>query len=187
MSSDDSVAGKRVAPELVASMLPPAMLQQDEIVLLLVKPSLWFIVLTSVRFILVTLLLTYLAGKLVQAGATSYVNWQTVVSLGAMVCTGRLIWALLVWTSHIYLLTNQRVVTIKGVVNVTIFQTNLRRIQRTELYRPLVERILSLGTIGFATAATTSFDSSWVMISRPMQTHEQIVAAISKVQGNGGV
>lgn len=107
---------------------------------------------------------------------------QTVATAAALAAVGRLVWGLLVWTSHIYLLTNQRIVTIKGVINVSIFQANLRKIQRTNLYQPLIERIFGLGTLTFATAATTTYDSSWVMIPRPIQTHEQVVAAINKVQ-----
>jgi uncharacterized membrane protein YdbT with pleckstrin-like domain len=99
-----------------------------------------------------------------------------------LICMGRLVWALLVWTSHIYMLTNQRVVTIKGVINVRMFQAHLRKIQRTTLFQPLLLRLFSTGTIGFATAATIDFDSTWVMIARPLHTHESIVAAINKAQ-----
>ncbi len=80
------------------------------------------------------------------------------------------------------MLTNKRVVTIKGVINVNMFQANLRKIQRTQLYQPWQLRLFGTGTIGFATAATNDFDSTWVMIARPLATHEQIVAAINKAQ-----
>lgn len=180
--TEDSMASKPVSSELVSSLLPPAMLQQDEIVLLLVKPSLWFIFLTSLRFMLVVTFLCVLIIRGFALNAASYLTPQTLATTAALVSLGRLIWALLVWTSHIYLLTNQRLVTIKGVLNVSIYQANLRKIQRTILYRPLMERLLGLGTIGFATAATNTFDSSWVMIPHSLQTHESIVAAINKVQ-----
>ena len=65
---------------------------------------------------------------------------------------------MLVWTSHTYMLTNQRVVTIKGVLNTTMYQAHLKKIQRTVLYRPFYLRLLGIGTVGFATAATTHFD-----------------------------
>jgi len=63
-----------------------------------------------------------------------------------------------------------------------MYQANLRKLQRTILWRPWYLRIFGIGTIGFATAATTSFDSTWVMLSRPLAVHETIVAAVNKAQ-----
>jgi membrane protein YdbS with pleckstrin-like domain len=163
-------------------VVPEQILHGDEVVLLLTKPSLWFIVFTSFRFILTTFLLGILAVRVAQFTSWVAVSSQTIALITVIVCLGRLVWALLVWTSHVYMLTNQRIVTIKGVVNVTMFQANLRKIQRTTLYQPWVLRVFSTGTIGFATAATTEFDSTWVMIARPLQTHETVVSAINRAQ-----
>jgi hypothetical protein len=166
----------------IEAMLPPAMLHEDEIVLILAKPSLWFIPMTSIRFMLIV---TGVAAILVRTSLLMdalRMTPQNMAIIAMLVCLGRLVWALLVWTSHVYLLTNQRIVTIKGVVNVVVFQSNLRKIQRTTLYKPLVLRFFGLGNIGIATAATTTFDSVWEMLPRPVTTHEQLVAAINRVQ-----
>jgi uncharacterized membrane protein YdbT with pleckstrin-like domain len=106
---------------------------------------------------------------------------STITALMVATCAGRLVWALLVWASHVYILTNLRVLTVKGVINKHMFQAPLRKIQNTELYRPLIQRIFGTGTIGFSTAAASGMiESTWVMIARPIPTHEQIVAAINK-------
>jgi uncharacterized membrane protein YdbT with pleckstrin-like domain len=106
---------------------------------------------------------------------------STIATLMAAICAGRLVWAMLVWASHVYILTNLRVLTVKGVINKHMFQAPLRKIQNTELYRPLIQRIFGTGTIGLSTAAASGgVESTWVMIARSVQTHEQIVAAINK-------
>ena len=174
--------GSGLAPELVAPVVPAHILHEDEIVLILTKPSLFFIVFTSLRFVAVTALAGVLAARL--SADLSYSAYAVAFATTAL-CVGRLIWALLVWTSHIYMLTNQRIVTIKGVINVHMFQAHLRKIQRAELYAPFHLRLFGMGTIGFATAATTTLDSTWVMIARPLETQEQIAAAIHKAQGSG--
>lgn len=171
-----------LSPEYVASMVPQELLHGDEVVLILTKPSLWFIVLTSFRFIVTTILLGVLAVRILSMPSYNYLSPPVVASITMAVCIGRLVWALLVWTSHVYLLTNRRIVTIKGVINVNMVQANLRKVQRTALYRPWLFRIFGIGTVGIATAATETFDATWLMIGRPLQTHEQIVAAINKVQ-----
>jgi len=172
--------GPAVARETIDAMLPPAILHGDEVVLILAKPSLWFIPMTSGRFMLIVAAVSALVVR--TRIAESALSPQNLAILATLVCLGRLVWALLVWTSHVYLLTNQRIVTIKGVVNVAIFQCNLRNIQRTTLYKPFVLRLFGLGSIGLATAATTECDTLWEMLPRPVATHEQIVAAIHRVQ-----
>jgi len=185
MSED--AGGTPLSPNIVAGVMPREMLHDDEVVLILTKPSLWFVVITGFRFVLTVLLLGILAVKLVGVGGASSLNISSsaIATATALIALGRLIWALLVWSSHIYMLTNQRVVTIKGVINTTMYQANLRKLQRTILWRPWYLRIFGIGTIGFATAATNHSDSTWVMLSRPLATHEAIVAAVNKAQGNG--
>jgi uncharacterized membrane protein YdbT with pleckstrin-like domain len=168
-----------VSRDLVAAVVPEQMLHDDEVVLILTKPSLWFILITSFRFILTFVLLGILA---VQFTSVTGFSPQTIALITVIICMGRLVWALAVWTSHTYMLTNQRVVTIKGVINISVFQAHLRKIQRTTLYQPLIFRLFNIATIGLATAATTDFDSTWVMIARPLETQESIVAAVNKAQ-----
>jgi membrane protein YdbS with pleckstrin-like domain len=176
MSED---ASGPLAPELAARVLPQEMLHDDEVVLILTKPSLWFVLLTSFRFILATVLLGVLA---VRFQSQVNLSAQTIGAVTALVCVGRLFWAMLVWSSHTYMLTNQRIVTIKGVLNTTMTQAHLRKVQRTVLYRPLYLKFFGIGTVGIGTAATTDFEATWVMIARPLPTHEAIVAAIRKAQ-----
>ena len=171
-----------VSPDVVSAVLPQNILHEDEVVLLLIKPSLWFIVLTSFRFVLAVLLAAVLVVKMFGLQSTTSVTPQTMALVATVVSLGRMVWSLLVWTSHIYMLTNLRVVTIKGVINVAMFQAPLRKVQRTLLYKPLILRFFGVGTLGFATAATTDFDSTWVMVARPVLVHEQVVAAINKSQ-----
>jgi hypothetical protein len=177
-SNDSTAGGQAVTPELVHAMVPAQILHEDEIVLLLAKPSLFWILYSSAPFLLATALLGILAAQVSNlANVTPY----TVSLIAVLVATGRLIWALLVWTSHIYMLTNIRILTIKGVINVHMFQAHLRKIQSTRVYRPLGQRLFSTGTLGFSTAAAAGApESTWTMIHRPLETHEQILAAIHK-------
>ena len=182
-TGDASPDAGAVAPALVRAMVPEEILQEDEIVLLLTKPSLFFIFYTSFFFLAVTLVLGALAAQSLPLLTATGLSSSVVGLVIVLVCLGRLMWALLVWTSHVYMLTNRRIVTIKGVINVNMFQAPLRKIQNTVLYRPLGQRIFSTGTIGFSTAASAgAVESTWVMIARPLETHEQVVAAIHKAQ-----
>lgn len=172
----------RVSHDLAAAVLPPSVLHEDETVLVLAKPSLWFILLTSARFIFATVLLSAVIVRIFDLGLDTRISPRQMALFATLAVLVRLAWAALVWTSHVYVLTNRRIITIKGVINVVIFQASLRKIQRTVLYKPWYLRIFNLGTIGFATAATENFDSTWLMIPRSLQTHDQIVAAMNRNQ-----
>ncbi len=179
-TTDDSATP--TARSMAEAILPASMLHEDEVILLLIKPSPLFILLTSLRFVLGVLLTAILAVRVLDLHESALISNNGIAILATLLVLGRLVWALAVWTSHVYFLTNQRVVTIKGVFNLSIVQAPLRKIQRTTLYRPFIERILGLGSIGFATAATTDYDATWVMIAHPTAIHEQIVAAIRRIQ-----
>jgi uncharacterized membrane protein YdbT with pleckstrin-like domain len=170
-----------VSPELIGAMVPAQILQEDEVVLILTKPSLFYLFYSSFPFLLGTFLLGIIIGQISLASAGITPSMIALITL--LVCVGRLVWALLVWTSHIYMLTNRRILTIKGVINVYMFQAQLRKMQKIELYRPLGQRLFLTGTIGFSTAAAAgAAESTWVMIARPLETHEQIMAAIHKAR-----
>jgi uncharacterized membrane protein YdbT with pleckstrin-like domain len=168
-----------VSPELVQAMVPQQMLHEDEVVLLLTKPSLFFIIFDSALFVAVALIVGSIGAQL--AVGSEHVSPRLVATASGIACIARLVWSLLVWSSHVYMLTNHRVVTVKGVLNVHVFQAPLRKIQKTELYRPLLQRLVGTGTIGFATAAASGIESTWVMLARPIETHEKVVAAINKM------
>jgi uncharacterized membrane protein YdbT with pleckstrin-like domain len=181
--SDDSMGGASLPADLVGTVVPEQILQEDEIVILLLKPSILYIFYTAVPFMLGALLLGILLVQMAVWSPNVFFTAGTISLLTVLACVGRLIWSLLVWTSHTYMLTNRRIVTIKGVLSVHMFQANLRKIQKTDLYRPLALRILGTGTIAFSTAASGGMiDSTWVMIARPLETHDQIAAAINKAQ-----
>jgi hypothetical protein len=172
---------RAVPPALVGAMVPAQILQEDEIVLILTKPSLLFLFYSSFPSLVVIAMVGILAAQV--SSSVAGITHSTVALIAVMAGVCRLIWALLVWTSHVYMLTNRRIVTIKGVINVHIFQAYLRKLQKTEVYRPIGQRLFMTGTLGFSTAAAAGGpDSTWVMINRPQETHDQIVAAIHKAK-----
>ena len=75
------------------------------------------------------------------------------------------------------MLTDQRVLRIKGVLKVSVFECQLHQIQQTDLVFTLRERFIGLGTIGFSTASTDAF---WLMVAQPLDVHQQVIASIKR-------
>jgi len=166
------------AMSLPAHVVPAQLLDGDEIVILAIKPSLWFVIFVSFRWLV--------AMGLLVAGAIWLIpqpTWQAITIQAAVgVAAVRLIVGLLQWASRLYILTDRRVRLIRGVFNVRVFECSLVRIQHTELRLAIHERLLRLGSIWFTTAGTGLVDAVWLHLARPLEVHERVREAINRAK-----
>ncbi len=182
-------SGATDAQELVVdqlqSALPAGLLADDEIVILMLRPSLLFVGLSSLASLtiiaVVTLTLALLTIRI------TWLPWSELAAyaMGAAVATGRLLWQCLEWWGLVYVLTDRRVVRRAGVLQVSVFEAPLRNIQHTSIFQPFRERLFGLGSIGFATAGSDVFDAFWVMIRQPFAVHKVVTETIQRYGGRG--
>ena len=164
-----------------ATMLPAQLLQPGEIIVLLIKPSPLYILLAPLKTLIMLLLFT-----VVLVFANTYlfdytgVRNREWVLLGAVLISLRLAWQFVEWLSRVYVLTDQRVIRVRGVLRVSVFECRLTQIQQTDLTYSIRERLFGLGTIGFATAGTAFTDAFWTMIANPLEVHQKVVATINR-------
>jgi len=159
--------------------IPEQLLQGGEIVILLIKPSVWFIVLSCLGF---------LAGVLVAAVAVLglmrivdlHMASSDVIVIAGFIGAVRLLWQLLEWLSRVYVLTDRRVIRVKGVLRVQVFETQLKNIQHTDTLFTIRERLFGLGSIMFSTAGTAVPEATWRMIGRPLDVHQKVVATLNR-------
>jgi hypothetical protein len=178
-----------VAPPTATSLgtlLTRHILRDGEVVLLLLKPSIWYILLSSLRFIAIVVILTS-AIFLFDIDDRMHANRLTIIEPAVFFIAGRLMWAMLQWTARLYVLTDLRILSISGVFNVSIFDCPLRKVARTRLIYFTRERILALGSIEIIPIDDTLPEGIWQTIARPRQVHEQVVATINKAKQGGCV
>ena len=162
------------------AMLPADLLQGGETILLIVKPSPWYILLSILGPLVVLIALTVIAYVLAANATIPGLNRREAIAAGTLVLAARITWQVLEWLSRIYVLTDRRVIRRMGVLRTFTFETSLRNIQHTELIRTIRERLFCLGTVGFATAGTDVFEAFWVMVARPQAVHRRLVQAINR-------
>ncbi|MBL7220926.1 MAG: hypothetical protein ISS69_12480 [Phycisphaerae bacterium] len=143
------------------------LLGDGELVLLTVKPSAWFVLLTSVRTLAVLALVAvsgHYLGRVIPMGRGP----QTVEVLCGILALGRLIAACCQWSATLYVLTNRRVLRIRGGIKVAIIGCALTDIRHTALLiTGLIERLGRVGTLFFQTDSGNLTGGEWLHISRP--------------------
>ncbi len=166
--------------ERVGTLLPAGLIHDDEVVLLLVRPSLLFVPLACLGSLtLIAILMLALALMAIQV---SWIPWSEghAYGLGVAAAAVRLLWQSFEWWCRLYVLTDRRVIRRMGVLYVLVFEAPLRNIQHTSVFMPLRERVFGLGTIGFATAGSDVFDAFWLTIRQPFAVHRLVVEAIQR-------
>ncbi len=166
----------------VSALMAGQVLRDGELILLLLRPSRWFILLTSLRFLgIVALLmaLTVIFDDKLHGPKRQYIEVETLLMVG------RLTWAVLQWMGRLYILTDLRIIRLSGVFHVEIFDCPLRKVARTLLEISFQERLCRIGTIAIIPQDEEVPISNWQMIAHPRQVHEQIVATISRAKQGG--
>jgi hypothetical protein len=176
---DAVVAAPTRASTSLATLFSGHVLQDGELILLLIKPSLWFVPMSGLKFIGVVLIAMISAALLdQQLPGRNLIYQQT----GVFIIAARIVWAALQWMGRLYILTDMRIVRLSGVFSVEIFDCPLRKVARTRLMRTMRERLTAVGTIEIIPSDEELPISYWNMVARPRAVQEQIVAAINRAK-----
>ena len=175
------------APNVVApvAVVPEIMLGGGEVVILAIRPSGWFVLLASwpvaLAATLVALALRW-AGLGLKHGVPEEAFWV----LWAAVVMGRLFAAGLQWMGRLYLLTNRRLVWVRGLMKFDVQQCPLTKVKAVRLTATVGERMLGLGSLSFESAAGPAGPGPWVNLSHPAKVRQEVEQAISRSAGGPG-
>jgi hypothetical protein len=84
-----------------------------------------------------------------------------------------------------YVLTDRRILRVRGVFRRSVVDAPLDRVQHLTVTRLLRERVTGLGTLGFATAGTAWVEAHWLMIARPAERLDVVRRAVEAARGSG--
>lgn len=183
-SHSGGLAASPRAASMLAHLLTNHALRHGEVIYLAIKPSLWFILLSSMKFIAAALIVTIAAN--VYDGASAH---RSISYWGAalFVIFGRLTWATLQWMGRLYVLTDQRIIRVQGVFTIDVFDCPLRRVARVDVLRSTRERIFRLGTMHITPAEQSLPLAQWQMVRKPDEIHAEIIDAIERNRRFGGM
>jgi hypothetical protein len=166
----------------LATLLTGHLLRDGEVVLLILKPSVWFILFSVMRFT-AAVLIVVIAANLWLPDRHKFGHHY--IYAGAFAIAARLMWAVLVWIGRLYILTDLRVLRLSGVFTVEIFDCPLRRVGQTRVTYSFRERLWRLGSIEVTPGDESRPPFVWQTVRRPVEVHEQVVAAIRQAKEGG--
>ena len=165
------------------ALLPGDVLGDEEIIVLLLKPSLWYVPLASLGGLLLIAFVTVLLAYLARLSASfPLVSWseRDAFAFGAALLLMRLGWQALDWWNQVYVLTDRRIIACFGVVRRAVFQAPLTRIQHVAVVQSLRERLAGCGTLAFATAGSDRYDALWLFVRKPFFIYRRVNQTIDR-------
>ncbi|GEM_PF-671804 len=169
----------------VAQALSPRnMLHENEIVILMVRPSVWYIFVTSSTFIAVVIALALLSET--SQTVDRIISLPTMATITGILVFCGLLYGVMEWIGHHYILTNCRLITIQGLLQPQISQTVLGRITDISLGQSIPQKLLHAGTMEFTFEAERMPNATWQWIRSPQRVEQQIRQAISRYRGKMG-
>ena len=182
LAADAGAAAVMPANASLARVLASHVLRDGELVLLVLRPSLWFILLSSLRFVAAAAVLIMIVRwhSLAEHGMV-----RSLIELGVTAISARLMWATLQWMSRLYVLTDQRILSVAGVFHVQVFDCPLRKVARTRLIRNPQDKLTGVGSIEIIPQDDSFPFGDWQTVSQPIAVHEQILATISRAKQGG--
>lgn len=167
------------APAAVTPVaLAARLLENDEIIELSLKPSLWFIPGIALRYLAGLVLLA--VGFSFAAGGMDAGLRATVFNAFSLATVATLVIAALNWASRVYILTNRRVMCFAGIVSVQVRECPLARVAAADLKQNALERPLRLGAIEVRSADAGVPAVEWTYVARPQEVHEKLLRAIQR-------
>ncbi|MEE2906826.1 MAG: PH domain-containing protein [Planctomycetota bacterium] len=171
-------------PEAMTGGLPRGTLRGDEAVILVLRPSRWFILLYQASWIglvmILAILVTIAVAALSSLGIVSMsALWLTWI-IAAGITAALIVWAAVERRFRVYVLTTDRVLTTAGVIRRSIYETSLVNLRQTLISVSILERCTGIGSLLFATAGTAFYDTAWIMLADPGGAQRQVQSMIRR-------
>jgi len=164
----------------LGTLLGSHILRDGELVLLILKPSLWFIAFNSLVFALI-IGFTAAASALIDHRMHDHFYFEAAL----FVITGRVMWSVLQWMGRLYILTDQRVLRITGIFSVEVFDCPLRKVVRARMVSSGREKLVGVGSIEIIPSDEAVPSAIWQTIAKPKEVLDRLRAAITRAKQNG--
>lgn len=168
-------------PAEASVAVPSKLLEAGEVVLLAIKPSSWYVLVSSWPVFAVAILVA--AGMYAGRGVFDVaVSGRTVSLFCLATACLRVIIASFQWLGRLYVLTNLRVLQVRGVMRVEVFACRLKDLRGVFLSQSLLERLVGIGSLFFQASRSDASEADWVNIARHTEVQRIVNEAIRRAR-----
>ena len=164
--------------DIAALLVPADLLSGGEIIILAIKPSGWFVLLASLPWLVpagIVVALAYVA-DIYRSGTPV----ETIGFICAVGVLGRVTAACWQWMGRTYVLTDRRIVTVRGLIHVRVTAAALCDVRRAVLAAGVAERLVGVASIYCITDSQTTSAVAWNTIAKPDEVHEIVTKTIER-------
>ena len=162
-------------------LVPANLLAGDEIIILMTKPSGWFIWLVSGPVAATAALVAAVA--IAAAAYGQSVPLEVIETLCAAAVLLRLLGAWWQWLGRTYVLTNRRIITVRGLMRVSVAEAPLAAVAKVELSATLGERAVGAASLYCTGASGPPARVVWNTLNRPQEVIEIVNKAVRQAHG----
>jgi uncharacterized membrane protein YdbT with pleckstrin-like domain len=165
----------------LAVAVPARLLEDGEIVILAIKPSGWFVVLSSFPVLVAAAAVAavvHFTGEFLGSQATQ----RAVLALCVVAACVRVLVGALQWMSRLYVLTDRRVIRVRGVLHEEVCQRLLRQIANVTLAASAPERLMGVGSLYLDVAGGAAGSIDWTYLARPGEVRQIVADAVSRAK-----
>jgi hypothetical protein len=175
-----AAAANVVGGTALETLLASRLIGDGEAILMILKPSYWFLILNSATFLAITWV-----AALGLAILNQRLRDRFYIELGVLVTIGRLSWAALQWMGRLYILTDLRVLRLSGVMTVDVFNCPLRKVARVRMVTPVTEKTVAVGSIEIIPSDEEIPAGIWQTVAKPREVYERLMAAVTRARQSG--
>ncbi len=177
-----SPAGNATARAMAGPVVADGILQDGEIIILTVKPSGAYVLLRSLPVLVAVAVVLGILLTFEKFNGPVDDSPRAMLLLGcAIAAVLQLLSAGFRWLGQLYILTNRRLLRLRGVFRAETSWAELTSIDEVIVTHSPLERPLGLGSLNFSTTDNdnTSAPPSWENINRPYEIASEVRKAIS--------
>lgn len=132
-----------------------SLLGENEKILLVSRKHWFFLLSTIILEILLLLLIIFgVTFSLVNwSGAVSWIGWVALGYFLAVIPIASLLRDILIWTNEKYIVTNRRVMQVRGIVNKNVTDSSLEKVNDVKMAQSFLGRLFDFGDVEILTAS----------------------------------
>ena len=171
-----------IAPDQAIS---ERILRDGEQIILTVKPSAWFILLSSIQPLVILGVMMVFVASVDIMGLRMSSEIRSGFLLGLPMAMGlTLLLSCLRWVGRVYILTDRRLLRISGfaAARVNVYECELSRISSVDVVQGVGERVVGIGSLKFKIEDNPYSNPDWINIAQVQDIAEEVRAAVTRAR-----